>query len=126
MATMAISRLLGRRQQIGSGGSQLHQRRDLDLAIHSGAVVEHHAIEWKRRPFLDSALDEFRVAAVFGFQHNQLGGCDEQFNSYEFAESGDPPAIRQQRSLPAQNAIKWKCSSGRQSLSLPTFFWLLF
>ena len=54
---------------------------------------------------MDRALGEFRTATKFGF--GQLDGHDEhaRAQSHEFAKrSGSIPA-RQQRFLPAQNAV---------------------
>src|ERR1019366_3802568 len=107
--------LLSRREQACRGGHQ--SERNLDWSIHTVAPNELEPGGQQPRPFLDRSLDEFRVATKFGPDHDELDGCDQRARaqSNEFAESGHPFAVRQQRFLPAQNALKWKCSSGRKS-----------
>lgn len=92
MATMAISRLLGRRQQTGGGGGQHLQRRDLDFADHSRTGVNHLKVEWQTRIFVDCAFDEFHVAAEFRSTRGQLDERDEHASaqSHEFTKSNFP------------------------------------
>ena len=114
---------IGRWRKTGCGNCPGFSAWHLYFANHAAATVEPRTFEQQPRLFMDCSFDEFRVAAEFRTTHGQLDERDEHANaqSHEFTKSNFPAFAGGQCLLPAQNALKWNSSSGRQSALICNF-----
>ena len=87
-----------------------HAGWHLEFAKRARAAVEPRAVGRPAYGFVDFAFDEFRVAAEFGYDHDQLDVRNEptRAQSYEPAISSRPFTVQRQRFLSSGGSLIMK------------------
>jgi len=93
--------------KVSQGSLRFH-----DSPSHAGgnrprAYIEHHADKWQPQTFVDCTFDQFRLAAKFGFDHDELDRCGEPAGAEPHQSTGCGHSFtdEQQRFLSSGNSL---------------------